>query len=577
MTIPADLVRPGAEAAPGPDRVRAQVAEDDEIMQAGDGQAVEEGRSYAKWELWLAVFGVLLGTGVAVLGLYSSFGALYDKAELPASEGGWGWEDPWLLPVGIDLSILAFGIVNLLLIRALRPLWWVKWVPRAGTVMTIYLNWEAANTLPAQIGHAALAALWVIFSEIAAHLYAAHIGESHGARRMGKIRLSRWLCQPATTLRIWTLMRADEITDYEEALAHHKQWMVYKQRLASKYESRFWRRKAVQAELAPFQLARVGLSVEEALAVPLMEEVRETQRLANAAFQRAEAEIQKVEADVQIGTARIQAEVDKIRAQGRLEIAKAEAEREAQAEIQRAEADFQLREAERQHSLKLAEDEAAAKAQDLADETEKRRTLARIEREKTQASWSLEQQQMAVEATENEQRIRADIAARAERDELARAAGIAEEQQRLAEAEAARLKALEEGAESERKAAEHRAATVNASLQEQLDKQAIAQSETDTASEKANALEHRARAAELEARAVEYAARARMNQVEWDTQRVAAMIQARGEIAVTIRVIEDELGISTGSAHDRKQRAVQLLKEQAGGLHRGDDQAADAA
>ncbi|WP_331756447.1 DUF2637 domain-containing protein [Streptomyces microflavus] len=577
MTIPADLVRPGTEAAPGPDRVRAQVAEDDEIMQAGDGQAVEEGRSYAKWELWLAVFGVLLGTGVAVLGLYSSFGALFDKAELPASEGGWGWEDPWLLPVGIDLSILAFGIVNLLLIRAGRPLWWVKWVPRAGTVMTIYLNWEAANTLPAQIGHAALAALWVIFSEIAAHLYAAHIGEAHGARRMGKIRLSRWLCQPATTLRIWKLMRADEITDYEEALAHHKQWMVYKQRLASKYESRFWRRQAVQAELAPFQLARVGLSVEEALAVPLMEEVRETQRLANAAFQRAEAEIQKVEADVQIGTARIQAEVDKIRAQGRLEIAKAEAEREAQGEIQRAEAEFQLREAERQHSLKLAEDEAAAKAQDLADETEKRRTLARIEREKTQASWSLEQQQMAVEATENEQRIRADIAARAEQDELARAAGIAEEQQRLAEAEAARLKALEEGAEHERKAAEHRAATVKASLQEQLDKQAIAQSETDTAAEKANVLEHQARAAELEARAVEYAAKARMNQVEWDTRRVAAMIQARGEIAVTIRVIEDELGISTGSAHDRKQRAVQLLKEQAGGLHRGDDEAAEEA
>lgn len=573
MTISADLVRSDAEQAtdhsPVPDTPPATRADThrDPGAQAvtDDVQAEGEDRGYAKWELWLAVFGVLLGTGVAVLGLYSSFGALYDKAALPASEGGWGWDDPWLLPVGIDLSILAFGIVNLLLIRARRPLWWIKWVPRGGTVLTIYLNWEAANSLPAQVGHAGLAALWVIFSEIAAHLYAAHIGEVHGARRMGKIRLSRWLCQPLTTFRIWKLMRQDEITDYEVALAHHKEWMVYRQRLASKYETRRWRRKATQEELAPFQLAKVGLSVDEALAVPLMEEVRETQRLAKAAFQRAEAEIQRVEADVQLGTARIQAEVDKIRAEGRLKIAKAEAEREAQAEIQRAEADFQLREAKRQHALKLAEDQAAAEAQELADETEKRRTLAQIEREKVQASWGLEKQQMATQATEDERRIQADAAARAQQEELARQAGIAQEQQRLAEAEAARAKALEEAAEHERKEVEHRAATVNAAKQEQLDKEEIAASVARQEAAKEQAAELRARAAEHEARAVEAAARARMSQVDWDTHRVAAMIQARGESAVTVRVISEELGISTGSAQDRKQRALQLLDEQDGG------------
>ncbi|MFE9360344.1 DUF2637 domain-containing protein [Streptomyces olivaceoviridis] len=570
MTIPADMVRSAAEpladdspAPQTPPAPRADAHPQPGTQEETEGTvAGEEPRGYAKWELWLAIFGVLLGTGVAVLGLYSSFGALYDKAALPASEGGWGWEEPWLLPVGIDLSILAFGIVNLLLIRARRPLWWIKWVPRGGTVLTIYLNWEAANSLPAQVGHAGLAALWVIFSEIAAHLYAAHIGEVHGARRMGKIRLSRWLCQPLTTLRIWKLMRQDEITDYEVALAHHKEWMVYKQRLASKYETRRWRRKATQEELAPFQLARVGLSVDEALAVPLLEEVRETQRLANAAFQRAEAEIQRVRADVQLGAARIQAEVDKIRAEGQLKIAKAEAEREAQAEIQRAEADFQLREAQRQHALKLAEDEAAAQAQELADETERRRTLARIEREKALASWGLEQQKMASEATEAERRIKAEAAARAERDELARQAGIAEEEQRLAQAEAARKKALAEAAEHERIEAEHRAQAVKAAKQEQLDKEEIAASAARVAAAEEAAAESRARAAEHEARAVEAAALARMSQVEWDTHRVAAMIQARGESAVTIRVISEELGISTGSAQDRKQRALQLLSEQ---------------
>ncbi|MFD9047812.1 DUF2637 domain-containing protein [Streptomyces zaomyceticus] len=563
MTIHADPARPAGIPSPaGPYDPNLHDEEHgfvDEPFDQADEQPVE--RVYARWELWLAGFGVVLGTGVAVLGLYSSFGALYDKAELPASQGGWGWDDPWLLPVGIDVSILAFGIVNLLLIRSGRPLWWIKWVPRGGTIATIYLNWQASNTVPAQIGHAALAALWVIFSEIAAHLYAAHIGEAGGARRMSKIRLSRWLTQPRTTWQIWKLMRQEEITSYEDALAQHQEWMVYAQQLASKYQTRRWRRRATQKELAPFQLRRVGLSVEEALAVPLMEEVRQTKRLAEAAVQRAEAEIQKVKADVQIQTTQLQAEVDKIRAEGRLKIAKAEAEREAQAEIQQAETDFQLREAERQHALKLQEDQAEAKAQELADATEERRTLARIDREKAQVNWAREKHRLASEGTEEERRIQADAAARTEREEAARRAGITEQEQREARAEADRLKALADAAERKRAEAEHTAQAMNAAKREQLDKEEMAASAAREEQENAKAAEHRARAAEYEARAVEYAALARMNQAEWDAHRVAAMIQARGESAITIRVISEELGISTGSAHDRRTRAVQLLKK----------------
>ncbi|MEU0276754.1 hypothetical protein ABZ129_34000, partial [Streptomyces sp. NPDC006307] len=205
-------------------------------------------------------------------------------------------------------------------------------------------------------------------------------------------------------------------------------------------------------------------------------------------------------------------------------------------------------------------DQAAAEAQQLADETEKRRTLAQIEREKAQASWGLEKQQMVTEATEAERRIQADAAARAQRDETARKAGIAEQEQRRAEAEAAAKKALEEAAEHERKEAEHRAATLNAAKQEQLEREEIAASKAREEAAIEEAAERRARAAEHEARAVKAAALARMSQVEWDVHRVVAMIQARGESAVTVRVIADELGISTGSAQDRKTRAVELLK-----------------
>ncbi|WP_019061486.1 DUF2637 domain-containing protein [Streptomyces prunicolor] len=518
-------------------------------------------QKYAKWEIVLAFFGILLGTGVATIGLYSSFGALYNKAAQPAAEGGWEWTDPWMLPVGIDSSILAFGIVNLLLIRVRRQLWWVKWVPRAGTVITIYLNWEAANTVPAQIGHAALAALWVVFSEIAAHLYAAHIGEAHGVRRMGKIRLSRWMVNPITSFRIWKLMRRDEVTDFEQARAHHQEWMVYSQRLASKYQTRWWRRKATQEELAPFQLAKVGLSVDEALAVPLMEEVRERQRLASAALQRAEAEIQTVEADVQTLHAKIQAEVRRIKAEGELTIARDAAEREARAEIQKAEAAFQLTEAERQAELKLVQEGARAREAELVQEAERRQALAQIETEKSQAAWAVEHQRLRNAAREEERRAAVESQLRAAQEAADLKEATAEQERRAAEHDKARLKAEEEAAESAARVAEQRQKELNADLDAQRASEEIAASALRTATATEGAAERNARAAEYEARASEALSHAKLSVPEWQAFRVASMIHARGEDEVKIEVVKTELEVSTGTAHDRIQRALRILSD----------------
>ncbi|MFJ8676736.1 DUF2637 domain-containing protein [Streptomyces sp. NPDC093589] len=517
--------------------------------------------AYARWEIALAIFGVLIGTGVATIGLYSSFGALYAKAALPADQGGWEWTDPWMLPVGIDASILAFGIVNLLLIRAQKQLWWVKWVPRGGTYVTIYLNWEAAGTIPAQIGHAALAALWVVFSEIAAHLYAAHIGEAEGVPGMDSIRLERWILAPTTTFRIWKLMRLDEITSYSEALAIHKSWLVYKQRLAAKYSTRRWRGKATQEELAPFQLARVGLSVEEALAEPLLEEVREQQRLAAAAFQRAEAQIQQVDADVQIRNAQIQAEVRRIQSEGELKIAKTEAEQAAEAEIQKAQAAFQLAEAERQADLNLVQERAEARAQELADETEKRRTLAEIQAEKTQAEWQIQKQRLANEAREEERRMEVENARRAAQEKAdLKAATILQERQ-AAEDENARAEAAEQAAERRRRAAERDAQALKTEEEAQLSREEIAASELREAQATEEAAESRARAAEYETRVSELASWAKLTPAEWQALRVAAMIRARGDRAVTVELVAEELSVSVGTAHNRIIRAQELLTD----------------
>ncbi|WP_445520964.1 DUF2637 domain-containing protein [Streptomyces sp. NEAU-174] len=509
----------------------------------------------------LAVIAGVGGLVLAGIGFTGSYNTLRHLAE----GKGFGTFS-YAFPIGIDAGILVLLALDLYMTRKRMPLPVLRWAAHGLTAATVAFNAAAptgpvsADPLAASM-HGVIPVLFIMAVEAARHYIGRMADLLAGATPLGSVPLTRWILAPLSTPRLARRMRLYNLS-YKEVAAQHQQLRIYREGLRQKYESapESWRKAATPDELLPFKLAPFGFDVESALEVPLQEETKLIERKARAAVQRAEAEIQRVRTDVQLGEARIQAEVDKIRGEGRLKIAKAEAEREAQAEIQQVEADAQLREAKRQHALKLAEDQAAAEAQELADETEKRRTLARIEREKVQARWGLEQQQMATEATEHERRIQADAAARAQRDEAARQAGIAEQDQRRARALAEQKRALEEAAEHERKEAEHRAATVNAARQEQIAAEEIATSKAREEAAIEEAAEHRARAAEHEARAVEAAAMARMSQVDWDVHRVVAMIQARGESAVTVRVIAEELGISTGSAQDRKTRAVDLLK-----------------
>ncbi|MCZ4101020.1 DUF2637 domain-containing protein [Streptomyces sp. H39-C1] len=520
----------------------------------------------------IAVFAGVGGLVLAGIGFTGSYNTLRHLAE--SKDFG---TFSYVFPIGIDAGILVLLALDLFMMRKRMPMPILRWAAHGLTAATVAFN-AAAPKGPwtddplASSMHGVIPVLFIVAVEAARHYIGRMADLLAGATPLGSVPLTRWILSPVVTPRLARRMRLYNLP-YKVVAAQHQQLRIYREGLRQKYDDNetSWRKAASANEMLPFKLAPFGFSVERALGVPLVEETKRIEREAQAAVQRAEAEIQRVKTDVQLGGARIQAEVDKIRAEGQLKIARAEAEREAQAEIQRAEADFQLREAKRQHALKLSGDQAAAEAQELADETEKRRTLAQIEREKVQASWGLEKQQMTTQATEHERRIQADSAARAQRDEAARKAGIAEQEQRRVEAEVATRKALEEAAEHERREAEHRAATVNKALEAQRGTEEIAASKVREQVAIEEAAERRARTAEHEARAVEAAALARMTQVDWDVQRVAAMIQARGEHAVTVRVIADELGISTGSAQDRKTKAVELLK---GGRNEAPQQAA---
>lgn len=208
------------------------------------------------------LLGVVVPAGgdVGGLGLAASFDSVSSAA------GEWGFSEPWMLPIGIDLAIPVFTASNLLLIRLGMPLAWVRFVPWGLTLVTCWLNIAAGAAVSAKVAHGAMPLLWVVLSEIAAHVYAVRIGVATGAR-MERIRRSRWLFASLTTLLLWRRMVLWETTDYREALALERQRLLVRAELRESY-GRSWRRKAPHRELV---LLRSGeLSRER-----LPDEVRE--------------------------------------------------------------------------------------------------------------------------------------------------------------------------------------------------------------------------------------------------------------------------------------------------------------
>ncbi|PGH49314.1 DUF2637 domain-containing protein [Streptomyces sp. Ru87] len=172
---------------------------------------------------------------VGILGLVSSFDAVAGAAER------WGFGTPWMLPVGIDVAIPVFTAANLLLIRVNMPLAWVRFVPWALTFVTCWLNVDAGDGMSAKLAHGTMPLLWVVLSEIAAHVYASRIGAVTG-RRMEKIRRSRWLLAPLSTFALWRRMTLWEITSYTDALTRERQRQLDRAELRERYGRR-WRKQ----------------------------------------------------------------------------------------------------------------------------------------------------------------------------------------------------------------------------------------------------------------------------------------------------------------------------------------------
>lgn len=206
-------------------------------------------------EMGLAGLGALAAAGVGALGLISSFDAV------SAAAARWGFGEPWMLPVGIDVAIPVFTMANLLLIRMDMALAWVRFVPWALTLITCGLNIAAGHSLSAKVAHGTMPLLWVVFSEIGAHIYAVRIGAATG-RRMEKIRFSRWLLAFPSTFALWRRMTLWEVTSYSEALARERERQLARADLRERY-GRKWRSKTPRRERVMLRMGDLAPAAEQ--------------------------------------------------------------------------------------------------------------------------------------------------------------------------------------------------------------------------------------------------------------------------------------------------------------------------
>jgi hypothetical protein len=201
-------------------------------------------------EMGMMGFAALAAAGVGGLGLASSFNAVSEAA------ARWDFATPWMLPIGIDISIPVFTAANLLLIRMDMRLAWVRFVPWVLTLVTCWLNIASGTSMSAKVAHGTMPLLWVVFSEIIAHIYAVRIGAATG-KRMEKIRRSRWLLAFPSTFALWRRMTLWEITSYSEALRRERDRQLARADLRERHGRR-WRSRTPRRERVLLKLGELS-------------------------------------------------------------------------------------------------------------------------------------------------------------------------------------------------------------------------------------------------------------------------------------------------------------------------------
>jgi Protein of unknown function (DUF2637) len=197
---------------------------------------------------------VLLVVLLGVIGAVNSFRAVADAVE--PSFGGLAWT----VPVGVDVGIAVFTALDLLLARVGMRMSWLRVVPWALVATTIYLNVAGEHDPVAAVAHGVLPALWVIAVEAGSHVVRRHVGiaSSSGIEQLDRVRWSRWLLAPASTLRLWRRMVLWETRSYSEALCRERDRQLACTDLQDRWGRWAWRWRAPRRARVLYRLGELA-------------------------------------------------------------------------------------------------------------------------------------------------------------------------------------------------------------------------------------------------------------------------------------------------------------------------------
>jgi hypothetical protein len=305
-------------------------------------------------------------TTIAVIGFAGSYRAVTTLA-LAKGFGAFAYA----FPAGVDAGIVAFLGLDLVLTWLRMPYPLLRQGAWGLTGATIAFNAAAAWGDWLAVGmHATIPILFVIVVEAARHAIG-RIADIVADRHIESPPIVRWLLSPVGTFLIWRRMRVWQIPSYLVVITLLRELRVYRAKLRKKYGWQ-WRWLADADELLPFDMARFGISVSEALAMPEVE--AEAQRKAEAA-RAAEARRQ----------AELEAEALRVEEQ----------QRQAEAETRRlTEAETEAKLAEVAWNRKLADAEAEARLAEI----ERQRLIAEAEAEVERARIAEQQRQAEADA-----------------------------------------------------------------------------------------------------------------------------------------------------------------------------------
>ncbi|MGW2585420.1 DUF2637 domain-containing protein [Streptomyces virginiae] len=493
-----------------------------------------------------AMRGLIVSAGVcaaviAAIGFAGSYDALRGLAE----RKGFGTY-ALVFPIGIDAGIIAMYALDLILVWRRMPKPMLRLLAHVLTVATIVFNANAGQLPPRQdpLGaamHGVLPVLFVAVVEAVRHLII-KTNRLSMAAESDRVPLHRWVLAPLATPALYRRMKLWGITSYPQMVAMERDRTVYRAWLQHKY-GRGWKKSAGAEALLPFTMARFGLSVDEAMALPQEQKDAEAAReAAQVAARAAAAErdeqlaLDEEERAARARVRRMEIAAGVVTAEHRIGAEQTASGAEARAAEAAAQAQAQAAEA-----TAAAEADAAAHAARLAAETARRTA----ERAATEAERTSEREAQAEQtAAEAESAARAEAARRSAAEDRRRTAVAA------AEAEA-----------KERSAAEDRRAAAEADRNARVAAADAAALAERTAEAERRAAAHRETTARAELAALEAEDLARLSMRERAERRVARMILAAGgdKDAVPLAEIETALGVGRTIASERRQAAADLI------------------